>query len=155
MDLQEAALTADQGARKIWQVNRGLLSPLYLPEPEKLLTLPPGVPQWQVYELNLGSQKTVNLTVSFGRRAWLLALIGSYSQAAGFKATLYDARKKQALSTTRLNSANLVGTAQNPAWFPRPIELAPNSPLFLRVTNLATAAATGEIVIYYHLEGQR
>lgn len=152
MDIMEQALETDSGDRQIWQVNRGLLSPLYLPEAEELLSLPDGVRQWQVYELSLNPQQTVNLTVVFGRRAWLLALMGSYSQAAGYKALLYDAKRKLPFATTRELGLNLVGTARNPAWFPQPLELNPNSPLFLRVTNLATVAATGEIVLYYHLE---
>lgn len=152
-DVMEQALELDSGQHAIWQVNRGLLSPLYLPDPQTLLSLPAGKPNWQVFELALAPQQTANLTVTFGRRAWILALMGSYSQAAGYKAILYDAQRKRAYSTTREQGANLVGTARNPAWLPTPAELEPNTPLFIRVTNLALVAATGELVLYNHQEG--
>ena len=153
-DLAQQALALDSGEHEIWQVNRGLLSPLYLPDPQTLLTLPDGDPQWQVFDFSLGPQKTQNLTVQFGRRAWILALMGSFDQAAGYKAILYDAQKKASFATTREYFANLVGTARNPAWMPTPVELNPNTPLFIRVTNLATVTGTGELVVYAHLEAE-
>ena len=46
-----------------------------------------------------------------------------------------------------------MGTAQSPAWVTTPYELDANSPLFIRVTNLATVAGSGQLVIYSHMEG--
>ena len=154
-DLMTAAIEKDSGDHLIWQVNRGLLSPLYLPEPRRLLTLPPGMPRWQVYELDLAPQETQNITVVFGFRTWILALIGSYNQAAGFKANFFDATKKRNIfGNTRELNVNVVGTASNPAWLPVPYEMAANSPLFIRVTNVATVEALGELVVYSHMEGE-
>ena len=152
MDVQEQSAFAPIESRQLWQINRGIFSPLYFPEPSILLTLPPGRPQWRVFDFSLGAQKTTNLTISFGQRAWILALIGSFNQAAGAKALLYDAKKKRAYSTTRELLSNLVGTAKNPGWLPVPVPLDPNTPLYCRVTNLATVTGVGEIVVYAHVE---
>ena len=153
VDFMDQAIELDSGQHLIWQTNRGLLSALFLPEPEKLLNLPPGEPRWQVYEFSLQSQETQNITCNFGRRSWILAILGSYSQDAGFKATFWDAlAKKNIFGTSRELSGNLVGTPTSPAWLPPPYELEANAPLFIRVTNLATAAATGELVIFSHME---
>jgi hypothetical protein len=152
-DLMDAALALDSGQHLIWQIDRGLLSPLYLPEPQKLLTLPPGNPRWRVFELNIGPQQTQNITVNFGRRSWILAITGSFLNEAGFKATFMDAwRKRNIFGNTREYIANLVGTGSKPAWLVTPYEMEPNTPLFGRITNLATATATGEIAIYCHEE---
>jgi len=152
-DLMDAAIELDSGEHMIWQVNRGLLSPLYLPDPAKLLNLPPGDRRWQVFELALAAQQTQNLTVTFGRRTWLLALMGSFNQSAGFKATFTDARKRRNIfATTRELFYNLVGTASNPAWLTTPYKMEANTPLFIRVTNVAAVAGTGELVIYCHQE---
>jgi hypothetical protein len=150
----DEAIGLDSGDHFIWQTNRGLLSALFLPDPEKLLTLPPGDPRWQVYELDIAAQSTQNITCNFGRRSWILAVMGSYSEDAGFMATFFDAMKRRNIfGTTRELSFNLVGTPQSPAWLPTPYEMDPNSPLFIRVTNLAAVEATGELVIYSHMEG--
>lgn len=147
-DLQQLSLAIESGDHEIFQVNRGLLSPLYLPDPYVLLNLPKGNNQWQVFDFTLGANKTTNLTVQFGRRAWILAFMGSFNQDAGYKAILYDAAHKQGLSTTRELVFNLVGSASNPAWMPTPVELEPNTPLFIRVTNLAQAQGAGQLVVY-------
>ena len=100
IDLMDQAIELDSGDHLIWQTNRGLLSPLYLPDPEKLLTLPPGAPRWQAYQLTLPPQNTQNLTVNFGRRSWILAIMGSFDQDAGFSVTFFDSRKKRNISAT-------------------------------------------------------
>ena len=153
-DLMDQALALNAGDHPVWQVNHGLLSPLFLPNPEKLLALPPGDRLWRVFDLALGAQQSQNLTVTFGQRAWILALMGSFDQNAGFRAILFDAARKRAFGTTRELSINLVGTARNPAWLPTPAELDPNTPLFVRVTNLAAVAGTGQLVLYSHLESE-
>ena len=153
-DLMDEAIKLDSGDHLIWQTNRGLLSPLYLPDPEKLLTLPTGVPRWQTYQLTLPPQQTQNLTVNFGRRSWMLAIMGNFDQDAGFSATFFDSRKKRNIfGNTREFFENLVGTGQNPAWLTTPYMLEANSPLFIRVTNIATVAGSGQLVIYSHMEG--
>ena len=153
-DLMDSAIALDAGEHTIWQINRGLLSPLYLPNPEKLLSLPPGERRWQVFDFDLGPQKTANYTVTFGVRAWILALMGIEFAEEGpsYKALLYDAKKKRTLSTTRELSWNMVGSAKNPAWLSTPAELEPNSPLFLRITNLVSQQNTGQVVLYTHLQ---
>jgi hypothetical protein len=153
IDIMDQAIELDSGEHLLWQVNRGLLSPLYLPDPEKLLTLPPGEPRWQVYELAIPAQQTQNITVNFGRRSWILALLGSFSEEAGYKATFTDGKtRRNIFGTTRELFYNLVGTASNPAWLDTPYEMQPNSPLFIRVTNVATTAGTGELVLFSHME---
>src|SRR5271169_3138526 len=94
-DLMDAAIQLNAGDHLIWQTNRGLLSALYLPDPKKLLNLPPGMPRWHQFALNIGPQQTVNLTVNIGRRTWLLALMGTFSEDAGYKANFWDALKKR------------------------------------------------------------
>jgi hypothetical protein len=151
----DEAIGLDSGDHLIWQTNRGLLSPLYLPDPEKLLTLPPGTPQWRVYELNLGPNETQNITVNFGRRSWILALTGSFNQEEAFKANFFDATRKRAIfGNARELAQNLVGTAKSPAWLVTPYEIPPNGPLFIRVVNASADPLIGELVIYTHMEAE-
>jgi hypothetical protein len=153
-DIVEDALTLDSGEHKIWQVNRGLLSPLYLPEPSVLLNLPPGRPRWHQFSFTLQAQQTQNLTVVFGPRAWVLAIIKGHGAGLPFFVSLYDAGHKRSLQTGRETANNIGGLPSTPAWLSTPWELAPNAPLFCRVTNGLKSVLSSSLILYSHLEGE-
>ena len=72
---------------------------------------PPGLedgftPIWEVVSFSLPARQTTQVRVNFQREFYLLAIVGSSSQAGGFRAQVYDQKAKRRLADRGVNFAN-------------------------------------------------
>ena len=70
---------------------------------------------------------------------WLLSLIASSSQAAGFAAQIYDSEREVTFMSTDIANAMLAGTALRQFYLKTPVRIPVGGQLESRIINLATA----------------
>lgn len=132
----------------MWLTYRKLASSGYTPGPRARARLAGKLPFWYVIPFTLAARQTLEFRITTGKRFYLLAITANSSQAAGFKAQLYDASRKQRFSDRGVNFGNLCGRAAQPFLYRRPYAFEPITPLLARIQNQATAANSGQIVLY-------
>ena len=122
-------------------------SPLYLSDVNLLEKLAATRPFWvALYDGTIGAQQTDRGQVIIRDDCWLVALMGSSGQAAGFVAQFFDTQRGKLFQDTPVNFANGEGTAQKPFWLKKPQLLPSPGQVQSRVINLATVSNAIQIV---------
>ncbi len=135
---------------------RKMASVAYAPGPRAREGLAFKVPRWYVLNFTgvgqaagtLAAREAAEARVVTGRNFYLLAIIASSAQVAGFRAQLMDAGRKRKFSDRGLDFGNLAGTAQNPFLLRRPYFIPQRTPIISRAVNLAIVANQVQIVLY-------
>jgi len=104
-------------------------------------------PFWFViYDGTIGAQQTDRGQVTVQTDCWLLSLIASSQQAAGFVAQLYDAEREVNFMESDVVGVNGFGTAQRQMFLRKPQLLPATGQIQSRVINLATVSNAIQIV---------
>lgn len=96
----------------------------------------------------LGAQQTDRGKYSTPEECWILQLVASFSQPAGFTAQFYDTDRKQLWNAQPIVFSNILGTAKRPFTFRRPYWMPINAQIQCKVTNLAAAGNAIQIVAW-------
>jgi hypothetical protein len=111
-------------------------------------------PTWEAVSFIIAARGTAQVRVSLQRNFTLLALSTSASSVAngGFRAQLYDTKKKRRLADRGVQQANIAGSevaASGPFFLREPYQFdQPDSQLLVIVQNLETVTNTIQIALY-------
>jgi hypothetical protein len=131
-----------------WLNYRKLASSGYVPTRRDRAKLLGGRPYGIVIPWELDAQQTLEFQgVAPGYFA-MLELVGDSLEAAGYKVLLYDPTRKRQLTERPIDFPLIVGDAREPFIFKKPYALQPKTPLLCTITNLATVANQGQIVVW-------
>jgi hypothetical protein len=113
-------------------------------------------PSWEVATALLPARQTTQLRVNFQREFHLFAVTASSTQAGGFRAQLYDMKKKYTqdskpgvrLAGRGVIAANYFGTGRDPFFLrePHPFD-EPNAQCLIIVQNQDTSGNSNEIQV--------
>jgi|SRR5215469_2179438 len=108
-----------------------------------------GSPAWCYADYTIAGSDTLDNTIPLPNGFTLLALLGSSSQAAGFKVQIYDTDDQvNLLFLPGLNGA-VMATGGGALWLRHPFPFVQDEPQCLvRVANLATVQAFVQIVLF-------
>lgn len=106
------------------------------------------IPLWRVVNWALSGQETQEYRVSSGFDFSLASIAGDSSQAAGFKANIYDAGRKRVILDVPASSFNLAGAGGRPMILHRIYAIPAYSAILIRIQNLATAGNSGQLVLF-------
>jgi hypothetical protein len=129
-------------------------SHLYLPDESLLDEIEGIVPYWfPLYDSatslpggSLGPQQTDRGQIIAQEDCWLLSLMASSSQAAGFAAQLYDSEREITFMDTDIAGVNFAGTALRQFYLKTPVRIPVGGQLESRIINLATVANIIQLV---------
>jgi hypothetical protein len=94
----------------------------------------------------IGAQQTDRGQVTVQFDCWLVSLLASSSQAAGFAAQIYDSEREVTFMDTDILSPNFAGTALRQFYLKEPQKLPAGGQMESRIINLATVSNTIQIV---------
>ncbi len=122
-------------------------SPDHLPIVPLLEKINAQRPFWVAfYDGTIGAQQTDRGQFIIRDDCWLIALMASSSQAAGFAAQFFNSKRGNLFQETPVNFANGEGTAQKPFYLKKPYLLPSPGQIQSRVINLALASNAIQIV---------
>ena len=122
-------------------------SPLYLPVVPLLERIHAQRPFWfPFYDGTIGPQQTDLGQIVLQEETWLIALLASSSQSAGFVAQFFDTQTQMIFQAQPVNFANLAGSAQQPFYFKKPQKMPSQGQIEARVINLAAAPNAIQII---------
>lgn len=106
-------------------------------------------PIWEVISATLPAFGTRQARVNFQRDFHLLGLIGNATGPNGFRAQLYDVKKKRRFADRPYGHFNFLGGQGSVFMLRRPYRFdQPNSQLLLLLQNLDTVSSTVQVVLY-------
>jgi hypothetical protein len=94
----------------------------------------------------IGAQQTDRGQVTVQEDCWLLSLMASSSQAAGFVMQLYDTERKINFMDSDVLNVNCCGTAQKQFFLKEPQKFPSGGQLESRIINLATSPNIIQVV---------
>jgi hypothetical protein len=122
-------------------------SPDHLPIVTLLERINAQRPFWfPFYDGTIGPQQTDFGQIVMQNDTWLIALMASSSQAAGFVAQLFDTQTQMEFEDQPISFPIHFGTAQQPFYLKKPQKLPSQGQIEARVINLASAANTIQII---------
>jgi len=96
----------------------------------------------------LGPQQTGRGRYATPEQCWVLVLVGSSQQPAGFSAQFYDTDRQELWNAQPVIFSAIVGSAQKPFFLRRPYKMPINAQLQCKVTNLATVGNAIQVVAW-------
>ena len=108
-------------------------------------------PNWNITTVVLGALGTTQLRINMQPDFHWLAVLGSstVNNVGGFRAQIYDTRKKLRFADRGVQFANLGGNSKGPQWFRDPYRFdLPNSQVLLIIQNLENAQNEIQIAMY-------
>jgi len=129
---------------------RQTLSPDYLPDQGEIDALDPRLRPYAfpLFNGSIGAQQTGRFKYASQTEAWILSLVASSSQAAGFAAQFYDTEQQQLWEMVPVANMLRFGTALRPFWLKHPYHLPMGGQIQSRVINLANALNAVQIVAW-------
>jgi len=138
---------------------RGFASRIYLPSdadleclgskmPYAFVLFDPTMLSGGLTTSTLGPQQTARGYSSQEDGCYVTHLVGSSSQAAGFVLQVYDTERQELWTPQPIVFNNILGSAQEPFWLKKIYKLPVNGQLQARVTNLATAPNSIQVVAW-------
>jgi hypothetical protein len=129
---------------------RQTASPDYLPDQAELDKLDPRLRPYAFVLFNgsIGAQSTDRFKYASQTEAWILSLVASSSQAAGFAAQFYDTMQQLLWEMSPIPSTLRFGTAQRQFWLKTPYHLPLGGQIQSRIINLANATNAIQIVAW-------
>jgi hypothetical protein len=120
----------------------------HLPTEELVAMLPePGVPYWfPIYDGTIPPQQTDRGQVIAQEDCWLLSLIASSAQAAGFVARLFDSEREIDFADGDFLNVNGFGTALRQFFLKTPVHIPIGGQLESRIINLATVSNAIQVI---------
>lgn len=114
--------------------------------------LPPGLegkaPRWVTVNMTLASQQTQRESVDVPPNFWLISLLGSSTQALGYRVQLYDADNKVKLQARGVNNPLALASGATPMVLRHPYNFGPEGECLVIVQNQALAQALVQVVLY-------
>jgi hypothetical protein len=96
------------------------------------------VPYWfPLYDGTIGPQQTDRGQVIAQEDCWLLCLLATSAQAAGFVFQLYDSQREETFMDDDVLGVNGTGTALRPYYLKTPVHIPIGGQLESRIINLA------------------
>lgn len=106
-------------------------------------------PMWEVVSMSLAAFGTKQARINVQRDFHILGKIGNSTGPNGFRAALYDVKKKRRFADRPFGHFNLLGGQGSVFMLRRPYRFdQPDSQLLVMVQNLDSVAATIQIVIF-------
>ena len=99
-----------------------------------------------LYDGTIGPQQTDRGQVTAQEDSWLLALVASSAQAAGFTAQIYDSESEITFNEGDTVNGVLAGTAQHPFYLKTPVHIPVGGQLESRIINLALVSNAIQLV---------
>jgi hypothetical protein len=122
-------------------------SEYHLPEEALLDQIDAIVPYWfPIYDGTIGAQQTDRGQVIAQEDCWLLSLIASSQQAAGFVAQLYDSEREITFMDGDVVGVNGFGTALRQFYLKTPVHIPVGGQLESRIINLATVSNAIQVI---------
>jgi hypothetical protein len=122
-------------------------SEYHLPTEELLDSIDSIVPYWfPIYDGSIGAQQTDRGQVIAQEDCWLLSLMASSAQAAGFVAQLFDSAREVTFMDGDVINVNGFGTALRQFFLKTPVYIPVGGQLESRIINLATVANAIQVI---------
>src|SRR5258708_1157183 len=99
-----------------------------------------------IYDGSIGAQQTDRGQVIAQEDCWLLCLLASSAQAAGFVARLFDSEREIDFADGDFQNVNGFGTALRPFFLKTPVHIPVGGQLESRIINLATVANAIQVI---------
>jgi hypothetical protein len=119
----------------------------HLPTEELLDSIDSVVPYWfPIYDGTIGAQQTDRGQVIAQEDCWLVSLIASSAQAAGFVAQLFDSEREITFMDGDVLNVNGFGTALRQFFLKTPVHIPVGGQLESRIINLAAVANAIQVI---------
>lgn len=99
-----------------------------------------------IYDGVIGAQQTDRGQITVQEDTWLIALMASSQQAAGFAAQLFLPGEEITLQDDDVPNQDMLGTGQRPFYLLKPQHIHVGDQLESRIINLATAGSAIQLV---------
>jgi len=119
----------------------------HLPSEDLIEKIDAIVPYWfPIYDGSIGPQQTDRGQVIAQEDSWLLCLLASSAQAAGFVFQLFDTERQITFNDGDTLNVNGLGTALRPFFLKTPVHIPIGGQLESRIINLAGVSNAIQII---------